>query len=59
MLGNPIREQADNWEERTKLLAFTAELQRLLETEGDTQDGDRQLSQWIDWAREKATRLSL
>lgn len=52
-----FRERADDWEERTKLLTFTAELQKRLEAEGDAQVGDRQLSQWIAWAQEKIDAL--
>jgi hypothetical protein len=52
-----FRERADDWEERTKLLAFTAELQRRLEIEGDAQVGDRQLSQWVAWAKERIDAL--
>jgi hypothetical protein len=40
-----FRERATDWEERAKLLPFVAELRRRLEVDGDTQVGDRQLSE--------------
>jgi hypothetical protein len=52
-----FREYAAGWEERIKLMTFLAELQRRLEIEGDTQIGDRQLSEWIAWAQEKIDAL--
>jgi hypothetical protein len=52
-----FREQAADWEERGRLLAFVAELQRRLETEGDLQIGDRSLREWIAWAYAKIAEL--
>ncbi len=52
-----FRERAVDWEERARLLAFVAELQRRLEAEGDTLVGDRELSEWITWAQEKIDAL--
>jgi hypothetical protein len=52
-----LRERAVHWEERTRLLAFITEVQRRSEAEGDTQAGDRQLSEWITWAQEKINAL--
>ncbi|HLH48071.1 MAG TPA: hypothetical protein VKV96_01915 [Roseiarcus sp.] len=52
-----FREAAANWEERTALVIFIAELQHRLEGDGDLQVGARLLSEWIAWAQDKADRL--
>lgn len=48
-----FRGRAADWEERARLLTFVTELQKSLQSEGDALIGDRQLSEWIAWAREK------
>ena len=50
---NRFQERAADWERRARLLAFLAEVNRRLEVDGDEQVGDRRLSEWINWAREK------
>lgn len=52
-----FREFAENWEERSKLLAFIAELETRREAEGDVVVADRPLTEWIDWARARADAL--
>jgi hypothetical protein len=41
----------------TRAAGFVAELQRRLETDGDSQAGDRSLSDWIAWAQQKIDAL--
>lgn len=52
-----FREYASNWEDRSKLLAFIAELETRREAEGDVVVADRPLTEWIDWARARADAL--
>lgn len=48
---------ASNWAERDRLLPFIAALEGRLQTEGDIVIGDRPLSEWIAWARARASSL--
>jgi hypothetical protein len=55
---NRFRELAVNWDERTKLLVFLAELEVRLAAEGDVTVSDRSLSEWIRWAKAKTEALN-
>jgi len=48
---------ASDWEERSKLMPFIAELETRLEAEGDVTIGDRPLSAWIAWAKARTDAL--
>lgn len=52
-----FQEYAINWEEKSKLQAFLQELEARLEREGDVVVGDRTLSAWIEWARQRTAGL--
>lgn len=52
-----FREYAANWDERAKLNTFLSELEARLASEGDADVGDRSLSQWIEWARQRIREL--
>lgn len=52
-----FRARAIDWEERGRLLEFVQELQRVLETEGDAEVGEKLISEWIEWARAKIAAL--
>ena len=52
-----FREYADNWHEHARLTRFLVELETRLASEENVDIGDRSLSQWIEWARERITAL--
>ena len=54
---NKFCEFAANWEERDRLLAFLAEVEKLASSEGDIIVGDSALSDWIAWAKERVEAL--
>lgn len=56
-LPSGTQKGAANWEERAKLLSFLAEIEKRLEIEGDSQVGDRSLSEWIVWAQQRIDAL--
>jgi len=53
-----FREYAVNWDERERLLAFLAEVEARLATEGDVTVSDRTLRTWVEWAKAKAEALN-
>jgi hypothetical protein len=55
---NKFREYAVNWDERKILLAFLAEVEVRLATEGDVAVSDRTLRDWVEWAKAKAEALN-
>ena len=55
---NKFREYAVIWDERKKLLAFLAEAETRLATEGDVRVSDRTLSAWVEWAKAKVEALN-
>lgn len=55
---NKFREYAVNWDERKILLAFLAEVEVRLATEGDVTVADRTLRDWVEWAKAKAEALN-
>lgn len=55
---NMFREYAVNWDEREGLLAFLAEVEARLATEGDVTVSDRTLRAWVEWAKVKAEALN-
>ena len=52
-----FREFAVNWDDRKILLAFLAEIEARLASEGDVTVADRPLSEWVAWARAKTEAL--
>jgi hypothetical protein len=52
-----FREFAVNWSDRKMLVAFLAEIETRLATEGDLTVEDRTLSEWVAWAKEKIDAL--
>src|SRR3546814_12702457 len=52
-----FQKRAEDWEERARLLAFIAEVQRRLEIEGEAQAGDLTLRGWIAWAQQRVDEL--
>lgn len=55
---NKFREYAVNWDQRERLLAFLAEVEARLATEGDVTVSDRTLRTWVEWAKAKAEALN-
>lgn len=51
-LWQGFRGQAAIWNEHKQLVAFLADLERRLVSEGDVMIGDRPLSSWLEWARQ-------
>lgn len=49
---------ASNWEERERLLAFIAEIERCETDEGEITVADRSLSDWIAWAKKRTEALN-
>lgn len=54
---NKFREFAGNWEERDKLLAFIAEIEKCAPDQGEVTVGDSPLGDWIAWAKKRAEAL--
>lgn len=52
-----FQQGAARWGEQSRLLGFVAELERRLEAEGDSEIGERRLSEWIARARERIEAL--
>ncbi|UJX46295.1 hypothetical protein D7006_17330 [Xanthobacter sp. YC-JY1] len=54
---NKLGELAADLEQRDRLLVFLAEVEKRAFDEGDVSVGDRNLSDWIAWAKERAEAL--
>jgi hypothetical protein len=54
---NKFCEFAANWEERDRLLAFLAEVEKRASDEGEVTIADNPLSDWIAWARARVEAL--
>jgi hypothetical protein len=50
---------ATDWQERNRLLAFLAEVQRRSEADADVTIADKKMSEWIAWARQKIDSLDV
>lgn len=48
---------ATDWQERTRLLTFLAEIENRSHVEADATIADQQLSEWIAWAQQKIDSL--
>lgn len=55
---NKFREYAVNWDERERLLAFLAEVEARLASEGDVTVSEGTLRTWVAWAKAKAEALN-
>lgn len=52
-----FRAFASDWQERTRLLAFLAEIEKRSHAEANATIAEQQLSEWIAWAKQKIDSL--